>query len=305
MRQDVVVTLGLCCLSLPTCGAQSPVLSARSAAKLSYALPPVQTTWSYNIGGSNALNAGATPSGRVISLDLYGVGGTTIRRLRQAGKYVVCYYSAGSSESYRTDAASRRLLDPTLNLGEVRRGEDDVWAGERWLDLRGFSASGGGRAAVLRDVMGARLDLARQKGCDAVEPDNVDAWDNVVNQNAPAGTPAHAISAADQLAYNRWTAVAAHARGLAALLKNDLAQIPDLVTAYDGALNEECFDFIGDCEQLAPFRDIGKAIYVVLYHPAAYATPARAQVAGRLHLNVLLTDPDVTRTEPYARFGAW
>ena len=44
---------------------------------------------------------------------------------------------------------------------------------------------------------------------------------------------------------------------------------------------------------------------MVLYHPASYVTPARMQVAARLHLNVLLTDPDVTRTEPYARFGRW
>lgn len=291
MRQNIVVTLGLCGLGL--------------AADPPRTLPPVQAAWSYNIGGSDALNAGATPSGRVVSLDLYGVRETTLRRLRRAGKYLICYYSAGTSESYRTDAQSRRLLDPTLNLGEVRRGEDDVWAGERWLDLRGFSASGSGRTATLRRVMEARLDLARQKGCHAVEPDNVDAWDNVVNQNAPAGTPAHAISAADQLAYNRWTAAAAHARGLAVLLKNDLAQIPHLVTAYDGALNEECFDFAGDCARLVPFRDAGKAIYVVEYHPASYATPARTRLAARLHLNVILTDPDVTRPEPYARFGAW
>lgn len=292
-------------LLLLACGTQSPKLLATLAAEPPRALPPVQATWSYNIGGSDALNAGATPSGQVVSLDLYGVREATLRRLRRAGKYVVCYYSAGTSERYRTDAPSRRLLDPALNLGEVRRGADDVWAGERWLDLRGFSPSGGGRAATMRRVMEARLDLARQKGCHAVEPDNVDAWDNLVNQHAPAGTPAHAISAADQLAYNRWTAAAAHARGLAVLLKNDLAQIPELVTAYDGALNEECFDFAGDCERLVPFRDAGKAIYVVLYHPASSVTPARTQVAARLHLNVLLTDPDVTRTEPHARFGRW
>ena len=269
------------------------------------ALPPVQATWSYNIGGSDALNAGATPSGRVVSLDLYGVRGGTVRRLRRAGKYVVCYYSAGTSESYRTDPQSLRLLHPALNLGLVLRGEDSVWAGERWLDLRGFGAGAGGRAGTVRAVMEARLDLARQKGCHAVEPDNVDAWANVVNREAPPGTPAHAVSAADQLTYNRWTAAAAHARGLSVLLKNDLAQIPDLAPSYDGALNEECFDFAGDCGQLAPFRDAGKAIYVVLYHPASYVTPARMQVAARLHLNVLLTDPDVTRTEPYARFGRW
>ena len=305
MKWKSILTLGLGSVFLAACNAASLDASSTVTAQPARALPPVQAAWSYNIGSSTALNNGALPSGRVISLDLLNVTPATLARLKQAGKYLICYYSAGTSETFRDDAQSRRLLAPTLNLGEVRRGEDDVWAGERWLDLRGFSASASGKAALIRSVMEARLDLAKQKGCQAVEPDNVDAWDNVVNQNAPAGTPVHAISAGDQLAYNRWTAAAAHRRGLSVLLKNDLGQIPELVTVYDGAVNEECLSFAGDCEQLVPFRDAGKAIYVAEYQPASYATAARKQLAGRLHLNVLLTDPDATRIEPYVRFGGW
>ncbi|SMB82727.1 endo alpha-1,4 polygalactosaminidase [Deinococcus hopiensis] len=77
--------------------------------------PPVQASWSYNIGSSEALNGGATPTGQVISLDLYAVTQATITRLRGRGKYVVCYYSAGTSERYRTDPDSLKLLDPALN----------------------------------------------------------------------------------------------------------------------------------------------------------------------------------------------
>lgn len=42
--------------------------------------------------------------------------------------------------------------------------------------------------------MQARLDLAVQKGCDGVEPDNVDGYQN--NSGFP-------LTAQDQLAYNR------------------------------------------------------------------------------------------------------
>jgi hypothetical protein len=44
------------------------------------------------------------------------------------------------------------------------------WPGEHWLDVR--------RLDVLGPILERRLDLCRQKGFDAVEPDNVDAYAN-------------------------------------------------------------------------------------------------------------------------------
>ena len=306
----LALLLGACRQSAAPLSSESPSTLAQpgvaAAALPARVLPPVQAPWSYNIGGSDALNAGSTPTGKVISLDLYAVNQATVNRLKAAGKYLICYYSAGTSENYRTDADSRKLLAPSLNLGEVQRGGGAVWAGEKWLDIRGFSAtSTTARIATIRSVMNARLNLARSKGCAAVEPDNVDAYSNDVSQNAPAGTPPDAVASTDQLAYNRWTADAAHAQGLSVLLKNDLDQAVSLQAAYDGALNEECYDFGDDCPLLKPFRDAGKAIYVVEYHTASYATAARKTLAAQLHLNVILTDADVTRLNPYARFGAW
>ena len=55
--------------------------------------------------------------------------------------------------------------------------------------------------------MQARLDLAVSKGCVGVEPDNVDGYQN------SSGFP---LTAADQLAYNRFLAGEARARGGAA-----------------------------------------------------------------------------------------
>jgi len=306
-------------LTLVSCGSSAssihptetlePVLELTAAP--ARRLPPVKAAWSYNIGGTNtdALNAGQTPNGSVISVDLLDVSSASIGRLNGLGKYVICYYSAGTSENYRTDSQSQRLLAPELNLGEVQRGSGTVWEGEKWLDIRGFTATATGRAATLRSVMSARLDLARAKGCAAVEPDNVDAYANTVNQNAPSGTPPSAIKAADQLAYNRWTADAAHARGLSVLLKNDLDQVSTLAPNYDGALNESCFGFVTggrpECDLLRPFTGAGKAIYVVEYHPSSYATAVRKSIAAQLHLNVILTDENVERLNPYARFGTW
>jgi hypothetical protein len=65
----------------------------------------------------------------------------------------------------------------------------------------------------LGPILFARLDLAVAKGCDGVEPDNVDGYAN--NTNFP-------LTVQDQLQFNIWLANEAHARGLSIGLKNDL-----------------------------------------------------------------------------------
>lgn len=100
-----------------------------------------------------------------------------------------------------------------------------------------------------------RLDLAVARGCDGVEPDNVDGYTN---------DPGFPITATDQLAFNRNLVNAAHQRGLAIALKNSGDQAADLVAYFDFELNEECFDF-EECDQLQPFIDAGKAVLNVEY----------------------------------------
>lgn len=92
------------------------------------------------------------------------------------------------------------------------RGEGNGWEGERWLDVR--------RLAELEPLIGKRFDMCREKGFDAVEPDNMDGYRN------KSGFP---LTAEDQLKYNRLIAKLAHDRGLSVGLKNDLDQIPQLV----------------------------------------------------------------------------
>ena len=136
----------------------------------------------------------------------------------------------------------------------------DGWPGEKWLDIRQLDALG--------PLMAARLDLAAQKGCDGVEPDNVEGYAN------DSGFP---LTGEDQLAYNRWLVEQAHARGLSVGLKNDLEQIPDLLAYYDWALNEQCFQY-EECQLLLPFVQANKAVFGVEYElePADFCTQANA-----------------------------
>ncbi len=196
--------------------------------------PGTKTTWQYQLTGDLVTAYDA----EVWAIDLFDNDAATIAGLQAMGRKVICYFSAGSGEDWRPDYA---MLDAAA-LGKPLDG----WPGERWLDFRHPS---------VQKVMLGRLDLAVDKGCDGVDPDNVDGY----TQDS-----GFVISATDQLAYNRWMANRAHQRGLAVGLKNDLEQIPDLVAYYDFEVNEQCHDF-AECDLALPFVAAGKPVFNVEY----------------------------------------
>ena len=85
-------------------------------------------------------------------------------------------------------------------------------------------------------------DLCKEKGFDAVGPDNMEAYKN------DSGFP---LTAEDQLKFNRFLANEAHARGLSIGFHNDADQAEELAPWFDWALAEYCFG-AGWCENLHP-----------------------------------------------------
>ncbi len=197
--------------------------------------PAPGTTWQWQLTGEIDTSFDVA----MYDIDLFDVPQSVIDTLHGDGRIVICYFSAGSYEEWRPDAADFPA--------SVRGNPLDNWPGESWLDIRQISTLG--------PIMQARLDLAVQKGCDGVEPDNVDGYSN------SSGFP---LTANDQLAYNTWLATEAHSRGLSIGLKNDLDQIPDLLPHFDWALNEQCFQY-DECDLLLPFTQAGKAVFGVEY----------------------------------------
>lgn len=196
--------------------------------------PGVATTWQWQLLGT----VNTAYSVDVYDIDLFDVSADAIASLQATGKRVICYFSAGSFEDFRSDA--NRF--PQEVLGNTLEG----FADERWLDIR---------SSIVLDIMSERLDIAVQKGCDGVEPDNVDGY---VNNSG------FDLTAADQLAFNRRIANAAHERGLAVALKNDLDQILDLIAYFDLSVNEQCHEF-DECSLLQPFVTAGKAVFNAEY----------------------------------------
>jgi len=210
--------------------------------------PSPGTAWQIQFSG----NLDTSLDVQAYDLDLFDVPESLIIQLHAQERKVVCYFSAGSWEEWRPDAA----LFPESVKGNDLAG----WPGEKWLDVRQLSTLG--------PIMAARLDLAVQKGCDGVDPDNMDGYQN------DSGFP---LSSNDQLAYNRWIADQAHARGLAVGLKNDLDQIEELLPYFDWSLNEQCFQY-NECEMLLPFIQAGKPVFGIEYQgdPAGFCPQANA-----------------------------
>lgn len=196
--------------------------------------PVISETWQWQL--TDSVNTAYDVD--VYDIDMVENSVDLIHGLQERGRKVICYFSAGSYENWRPDEGD---FDPAA-LGETLDG----WPDERWLDIR---------SANVRAIMQARLDWAAQKGCDGVEPDNVDGYAN------HTGFP---LTAADQLNYNRFLAQEAHRRNLAIALKNDIEQVADLVDDYDMAVNEQCHEY-DECDNLSRFTDAGKPVFNAEY----------------------------------------
>ena len=191
--------------------------------------PDTNTSWQWQLKG----DINTSYDVKIYDIDLFDSNTTLIQSLKDDGKKVICYFSAGSYENWRDDAS-----DFPEN---VKGYQMDGWADEKWLDISN---------EALIPIMQARLDLAVKKGCDGVEPDNMDGYDN---------NTSFVLSANNQLAYNKFIANEARKRGLSVGLKNDLNQIEELEPYYDFSVNEQCHEY-NECDKMQPFIDVNKPV---------------------------------------------
>jgi hypothetical protein len=124
--------------------------------------PAVGASWQIVLPKSIQLAPNATraePDVEIFDVDLFLTDKQVIDTLHRLGKKVICYFSAGSFEPDRPD--SKDFFDK--DKGNELAG----WPGEKWLNLNSKN---------VRKIVEARLKIAENKGCDAVDPDNVDAY---------------------------------------------------------------------------------------------------------------------------------
>ena len=120
--------------------------------------PVVNQSWEI------ALSVTITPpfvNASSIDADLFSTPAQTWTDLKSSGRSAICYFSAGSSENWRPDFHRFTSSD----IGAPLVG----WQGENWLNTKSDN---------VRSIMTDRMDMAVKNGCNAIDPDNTDAYDN-------------------------------------------------------------------------------------------------------------------------------
>ncbi|CAI7655380.1 unnamed protein product [Penicillium discolor] len=150
-------------------------------------------------------------------IDLFDNTVETITTLQNKGHKVICYFSAGTYEDWRPDISKFDTADFGSNL--------DEWPGERWLNIKSSS---------VREIMSSRLDMANQKGCDGVDPDNIDAYGN---ENGLG------LTEADSIDFLTFLASESHSRGMSIGLKNGGDIIGSVIDKMQWSVNEQCAEY--------------------------------------------------------------
>jgi hypothetical protein len=198
--------------------------------------PKARTTWQIVLNETLGTNGFANVS--VYDIDLFDTSMATINALHSAGIKVICYFSAGSYENWRPDANEFPISVLGNNVSE--------WAGERWLNIS---------SNVVRNIMIQRIELARGKSCDGLDPDNIDGYNN---DNGLG------LTMEDSLNYVQFLADEGHARGMAVGLKNGGELVGNVVENMDWEVNEQCVVY-NECPTFEPFITADKPVFHIEY----------------------------------------
>jgi hypothetical protein len=226
--------------STPRAASDPPTASGGSWWKPS---PDGPLHWHWQLSDAFDFPRDVRPGVTVYDIDGETATAETVARLHALGPdiKVVCYIDAGVFESYRSDAGRF----PAAVIGSPVVGWNDSY----WLDIR--------QTEIILPVIRDRMQhWCKDKGFDAVEPDDTEVWSN------PSGFP---ITREQNIAFNQQIAALAHSLGLSVGLKGNTSETPELWPYFDWSLNEQCWEF-EECGLLkASFLDHGKAVFNIEY----------------------------------------
>ena len=191
--------------------------------------------WQWQLSTDFVYPTQVIPNVTVYDLDWELTSTSVINSLHSIGCKVIAYIEIGDYTSGRYDSSQFTALDAAAPTSSKILGNQISGFSDKWIDIRASNP----KSAQLRALLQARMQLAKDKGFDAIEPDCINAYgDN-------SGFP---ITAADQLEFNKWVAATAHAIGLSVCLKSDVDQATALEPYFDFVLDEESYNYgqLGD-----------------------------------------------------------
>jgi hypothetical protein len=224
----------------------------------SYAPPPENADFDYQIGGDYPLPAGVS----VVTRDWFAGAA------EPAPVYSICYVNAFQTQADE-DGTNRpdELSNWPRRLVLRRLGDDPRWGGEYLIDIR--SAARRTQAAEWVQQM---LGGCAGKGFDGVEFDNLDSWTRFDDTPLAGRVP---FGKREALAYARALATRAHALGLAVGQKNtaDLTARQARRVGFDFAVAESCARY-RECELYR--RIYGNRVIAIEYRRRDFERACRA-----------------------------
>ncbi|KAK0121554.1 hypothetical protein ONS95_009844 [Cadophora gregata] len=218
---------------------QPPPVNNTNATEGTFWRPEAGTSWQIVL--QYALND-TTPDVAVYDIDLFTNPKSTIDNLHSLGRKVICYFSAGSYEDFRPDSKSFEKSDYGKPL--------DGWPGEWWLNVS---------SPNVREIMTTRIELAKTKGCDGVDPDNVDGYDNDTGFDL---TKEQAVD------FMTFMAIEAHSRNMSIGLKNSGGIVNSTLPMMQWQVNEQCVQY-NECDSFTPFIENNKPVFHIEYPNSA------------------------------------
>jgi endo-alpha-1,4-polygalactosaminidase (GH114 family) len=174
----------------------------------------------------------------VYDIDLFDSTASIIAWAQGQGRKVICYFSAGSYEDWRPDSARFKPEDYGKGL--------EGWEGEYWLNTSSANA---------RSIMISRLDQAAKKGCDGVDPDNIDGYENETGLDLTTDTAVDFVT---------FLADATHARNMSFGLKNGAKILSQVLDLIQWNVVEECLQY-NECDKYQAVIDAGKPVFQIEY----------------------------------------
>lgn len=205
-------------------------------------------------------------------VDVYNIDIDTpphiINTLKARGVRLICYFSVGTVELFRSDTAEF----PQAIIGDSYPGYSD----ERWLDVS--------RYPLFSTVITDRLDRCAAKGFDGVEGDNLDAF------NANTGFEITQQASVD---YVSWLAAESHKRGLAFGLKNAETIAPEVIHQVDWMITENC---VVDewCAEAALFVEHNKPVFMAEYKELLSDFTVACEQAVEYRFSAIYRDVELT-----------
>lgn len=200
--------------------------------------PKAGATWNIELSKVPSVSQADDSSYAIWDFDMADAPKSTVQAFKDKGHDVICYFSAGTWENWRADADQF----PADSLGN-KLGQ---WPKEKWVDTRN---------AGVRAVMKQRIAEAKSKGCDGIDPDNIDAYENNSGFN---------LTKEDAVDYVKFLAQTANDVGLACGLKNGGSIIDKVIDVVAWSVNEQCVQY-NECKPYQAFIKQDKPVFHLEY----------------------------------------